>query len=262
MHDIVVLVHALQLLLAIDGPLFESTMQSSFFNSKLTHMIIMMTSRPYFNAQGAGKSHTMKQLESKGLFPLQSYIVVDPDEIRSHFPEYHLYAKQSPKQAGELTHREAGYVTEIVTAAAMERGYNVLVDGSLKDSEWYHQYFTSLRNKYPKIRIAILHIIAPREAIFERAAHRAKETGRVVPIETLELSLSQVPISVKKLAPDADCFCELDNSPTSGEVSLKTEGMTWDEFRDNWAQTCPWVPPSSVGVTRGKDSTDEGNGDM
>ena len=98
------------------------------------------------------------------------------------------------------------------------------------------------------LRIAILHIIEPRKAIFERAKKRAKDTGRVVPIETLEESLKQVPISVKKLAPMADFFCELDNSPTLGEVTLNTEGITWDLFRDNWAQTCPWVP----GQHRGK----------
>mmetsp|Transcript_3614 Transcript_3614/g.8001 ORF Transcript_3614/g.8001 Transcript_3614/m.8001 type:complete len:101 (+) Transcript_3614:56-358(+) len=71
---------------------------------------------------------------------------------------------------------------------------------------------------------------------------RAKETGRLVPRETLEMSLKQVPISVNILAPMADFFCELDNSPTSGDVTMTTESITWDSFRDNWAQTCPWVP--------------------
>ena len=180
----------------------------------------------------------MKQLASRGLFPLQSYIVVDPDEIRSHFPEYHVYATQSPKRAGELTHREAGYVTEIVTAAAMERGYNVLVDGSLRDHEWYRKYFASLRGKYKKLRIAILHIIAPADSIFERAVNRGKDTGRVIPVETLEMSLKQVPISVKELAPVVDFFCEIDNS-TSGEVTIRTGGITWDSFQEMWAQQCP-----------------------
>ena len=92
----------------------------------------------------------------------------------------------------------------------------------------------------------------------------------MVPIETLEHSLEQVPISVKKLAPlvrtyinyvlylrkiftlvscilfiltlaQADFFCELDNSV--GEVVIKHP--TWDEFRDNWSQTCPWIPPNN-----------------
>jgi len=185
---------------------------------------------------GAGKGYAMKQLSTKGLFPWESYIIVDPDEIRSHFTEYHLYAKFSPIEAGNLTHKEAGYICEIVAEAAMKKGYNVLIDGSLWDYKWYQEYFKSLKGKYPISRIAILHITAPREAVFERAAHRAKMTGRVVPTETLENSLRQVPISVKKLAPMADFFAELDNA--AGEVKMTTEGITWDSFRDNWAQTC------------------------
>ena len=110
----------------------------------------------------------MKQVSSKG-FPLESYIVIDPDETRSHFPEYHMYARRNPKRAGELTHREAGYVTEIATVAALKLGYNVLVDGSLWDYKWYEEYFRSLRKEYKLLRIAIIHITAPREAVFARA---------------------------------------------------------------------------------------------
>lgn len=124
---------------------------------------------------GAGKSHTIKQLSSRGLFPLQSYVVIDPDDIRQHFPEYCLYAMQSPEHAGELTHKEAGYVTEIVTAAALQRGHNVLVDGSLWDQDWYRSYFEQLKKNYRKLRISILHVTAPREAVFARAKVSAKK---------------------------------------------------------------------------------------
>lgn len=191
---------------------------------------------------GAGKSHTIKRLASQGLFPLQSYVAVDPDEIRQHFPEYHLYATLYPERAGELTHKEAGYVTEIVTAAALKRGHNVLVDGSLWDADWYQGYFEKLRKDYKNMRIAILHITAPREAVFKRAKNRAIVTGRVVPHETLEMSLKQVPISITKLSPLADFFCELDNAPEADEITISTDGITWDSFRDVWSQTCPWPP--------------------
>ena len=60
-----------------------------------------------------------------------------------------------------------------------------------------------------------------------------------MPIETLELSLKHVPQSIKILRHLVDYFCELDNSPYSEEVAIKTEGVTCDSFRDNWAQTCP-----------------------
>ena len=75
---------------------------------------------------------------------------------------------------------------------------------------------------------------------------RALVTGRVVPRDTLEMSLKQVPISIKKLAPLSDFFCELDNAPGADEITITTEGITWDSFRDAWAQTCPW-PPEQLG---------------
>jgi len=46
----------------------------------------------------------------------------------------------------------------------------VLVDGSLRDYEWYKGYFKKLRHDFPFLRIAILHITAPKEAVLERAA--------------------------------------------------------------------------------------------
>jgi len=120
-------------------------------------------------AMGAGKGHVMQELATKNLFPLQSYVGVDPDVIRQQFPEFHLYATQSRAQAGERTHKEAGYVTEIATRVALDKGYNVLVDGSLRDWEWYAEYFGDLRRQYKKLRIAIIFVTAPREVIFERA---------------------------------------------------------------------------------------------
>lgn len=222
----------------------EKLLDKTEIHDSTNGMICKTPTEPWIvftaGVMGAGKSHTMSQMNSRGLFPWKSYVIVDPDEIRSHFPEYHLYASKCPKRAGESTNKEAGYITEIITEAALKRGYNVLVDGSLWDYEWYQEYFQSLRKEYPVLRIAVLHITAPRELVFERATRRAQDTGRIVPLETLELSLKQVPISVKILAPTADFFAELDNSP--GDVTMTTEGITWDSFRDNWAQTCPWVP--------------------
>jgi len=64
---------------------------------------------------------------------------------------------------------EAGLVAEILTLAALQAGKNVLVDGSLRDSDWYQNYFKSLRNDYPSLKIGILHVTAPREAVIKRA---------------------------------------------------------------------------------------------
>ena len=75
-----------------------------------------------------------------------------------------------------MTRKEAGIIAEILTEAALREGRNVMVDGSLKDLDWYQRYFERLRRKYSKegnnLRIGILHITAPRDAIIERARVR------------------------------------------------------------------------------------------
>ena len=125
-------------------------------------------------AMGAGKSYTMNKLVEKGHFPLLAFVTVDPDEIRRHLPEFHLYVKESPELAGELTRKEAGCIAEILTLAGLQAGKNVLVDGSLRDSEWYKEYFERLRRDFSNLRIAIIHVTAPRDAVFQRSAVRSK----------------------------------------------------------------------------------------
>lgn len=189
-------------------------------------------------AMGAGKSYTINKLVDKGRFPLLAFVRVDPDEIRRHLPEFTLYVNQHPELAGELTRKEAGFISEILTMAALLAGKNVLVDGSLRDSKWYEAYFKLLRNEYSNLRIGILHIVAPRNAVLQRAADRAKKTGRVVPKETLEMALDQVPRSVKVLAPLADYFAELNNAPNTIDIELLNQDEDWDDFQCQWLQTC------------------------
>lgn len=189
-------------------------------------------------AMGAGKSYTLRHLAVKGRFPLHSFVTVDPDEIRRHLPEFDLYVQRNPDAAGEKTRKEAGYISEILTMTALKNGRNVLVDGSLRDSDWYKRYFSELRTKQSNLRIGILHVTAPRYAIFQRAKDRSKTTGRVVPHDTLELALEQVPKSVQVLKPLSDFFAEIHNAPAAQDLELRAKGQTWESFRRAWAQTC------------------------
>jgi predicted kinase len=120
-------------------------------------------------AMGAGKSHTIRVLGKKGRFPIHSFTFVDPDAIRYRLPEFQTFIEHNPNYAGELTRKEAGMIAEILAEAALQRGHNVLVDGTLRDATWYRQYFHVLRHSHPSLRIAILHITAPREDVFQHA---------------------------------------------------------------------------------------------
>lgn len=130
-------------------------------------------------AMGAGKSYTMRNLVENGRFPLIAFITVDPDQIRQKLPEFHLYVDANPELAGALTHKEAGFIAEVLTLAGLQSGKNVMVDGSLRNAEWYKTYFKRLRTDFPMLRLGIIHVTAPREAIYKRAAVR-KICGFVV----------------------------------------------------------------------------------
>ena len=73
-----------------------------------------------------------------------------------------------PTHAGERTQKEARYIEYIAIRAALDRGYNVLVDGSLREREFYEEYFRDLKKRYEKLRIAILYVTAPRDVIIDR----------------------------------------------------------------------------------------------
>lgn len=195
----------------------------------------------------------MTKLAERGLFPLHAFVRADPDEIRRYMPEYCLYNEQNPEQAGQLTRKESGLITEILTLAGLQAGKNVLVDGSLRDSTWYKYYFNQLRVNHPDIRLALVHVTATPEAVFQRAAvsvstifaasrrstltsfqERGVITGRVVPREILSIALEQVPKSVEKLKNLVDYFIELHNSIDISIVHPEEE--SWESFKDTWTQ--------------------------
>lgn len=83
------------------------------------------------------------------------------------------------------------------------------------------------------------------------------DTGRIVPVETLELALQQVPTSVKILSPLVDFFCEIHNGSNEisssnnqyfisqnisgnhvNDVQIVTPDVSWESFQNQWRQYC------------------------
>ena len=64
---------------------------------------------------GAGKGHTIQWLYQTGLFPLDAFVNVDPDAIRSLLPETAQYNALDDKTTGHLTQKEVGYISEVKT---------------------------------------------------------------------------------------------------------------------------------------------------
>jgi len=162
-------------------------------------------------AMGAGKTHTMLWLSRRDQFPLDSFVRIDPDSLRDILPETKGYRERDQGTAAMMTQKEVGYMAEILSLYALRAHKHVLVDGSLRNAEWYKQYINSLRNDYPELNIAIMHILAPPATVFSRCRRREAVTGRHVPDELVQESMDQLPVSISKLAPFVDTVITFEN---------------------------------------------------
>lgn len=64
-------------------------------------------------AMGVGKGYVLSWMSDNGFFPLESLVSCDPDAFRASFPEWNEYVRRDKLKAGDLTQREAGYISEI-----------------------------------------------------------------------------------------------------------------------------------------------------
>jgi predicted kinase len=254
----------------LQDTIIESMLTSTKVEDKDTGEECSIPAEPWIvftaGVMGAGKTHTIRQLHANGQFPLESFVTVDPDEIRRLLPEFHVYVETCPERAGELTRKEAGMIAEILTEAALERGQNVLVDGSLRDNAWYQNYFTTLRHAFPTLKLGIIHVTAPVDAILGRVEvrsagrrprslrrlddpaantlfwyvtqQRAKTTGRVVPRDVLLKSIEQVPRSVKILNQYVDVFLEIYNAGYGKPIAFESRGTMADSVNEMFKQKC------------------------
>ena len=193
---------------------------------------------------GSGKSRSLNYLSSKGYFPLESFVRVDPDILRHMLPEAELYIKCDPTNAGRLTQKEVSYISEVLTMDALEKSKNVLVDGSLRDAVWYSQYFRSLRHRFPNLKIAILQFICDDNTVLDRARRRGLITGRVIPDAVIKNTIAQLPKSMTLLAPLADLvavFQNEDNKPLElVHFSQKEDGKECSPQKSNYFYDSDW----------------------
>jgi len=174
---------------------------------------------------GAGKSHTLKALHRHNIIALESFVRVDPDDIRALLPEFKEYTQRDFSSAGKLTQKEVGYLSEVLTLYALSEGKNILIDGSLRNAPWHKMYIQQVRDQYKGIKIAIMHVTASESTVLARCKRREAVTGRHVPEELIRATTDQLPISIFALAPYVDAVITLENEDKEPEKDsdLKTQ---------------------------------------
>lgn len=163
--------------------LLHESIVDKYFASEIqnpnSYPTIIFTSGAY----GSGKSHTIKLLDNHNKLNINSFIHVDPDKLRIELPEYDELIKQDPWNAGAKTNKEIFYISSLIKYHGLFNNYNIIYDSSLKDGEWFGQYFTWLRKTIPNIIIKIIHVKADWVNVLERNLLRAEETKRCIPLK-------------------------------------------------------------------------------
>ena len=160
---------------------------------------------------GVGKSYVLSQLHQKGIFPLQKFVKIDPDMLKSELPEMAGYLQHDSDSAATKLHRESTQMSDVLFEHSLMKHRNVLVDGSLRDTDWYQTLFERIRKEFPHYLLCILYVSASTETIKDRAHQRAAMTDRTVPDDLLQESIEQVPRSVETLSPLTDYTFEITN---------------------------------------------------
>lgn len=210
---------------AVQDRIIDSYLLNRFDRPCQTPTIIFMA-----GVMGSGKSHSLRFLDQRDDFYLSDYVVIDPDKIKYELPEMSDFIESNPRTAGDRTHKESGYIAEIIQNSALIQHFPIIVDGSLRDKEWNKALIEGIRSHYPRYRIGLIYVTASQERVLQRVKSREKNTGRAIDLSLLEETARQVPITVSHLRASVDFFIKIKNEEEP--ILEESENLP---FRACWA---------------------------
>ena len=115
------------------------------------------------------------------------------DTFRGTFPEAPLYYELAP-DAGRLTQVEAGFLAEMLIEAALDKSMNVIVDGTMRDSDYYSGYIGRLRKGlFAEYKVGIIYVhVSDLTIAKQRSRQREGQILRRVPQQLIEETYIQV----------------------------------------------------------------------
>ena len=157
---------------------------------------------------GAGKGTLIKAV----VHDRHDFVHVDPDDLKGELPEYKQAmeftsiggAKVTAKDAAWMAHEESGDISDQLLTKGIENRQNLIVDGTGKNAKKHADKIKDLRAKGYHVKLLYAH--TEMEEAVKRAAGRADESGRYVPIPILEDAHTKIPGNFEYVARHADEF--------------------------------------------------------
>ena len=86
--------------------------------------------------------------------------VLDSDHFKNAMPEWKGYVSADKMKAGQMCHKESGFIQELCQTVSLNERQNTWIDGSLQDHEWWSAWMRGIRGKYPCMELLAFHICA------------------------------------------------------------------------------------------------------
>lgn len=167
---------------------------------------------------GSGKTHTLKTFD-KSMFDLQNFFHIDPDKVKNDLPEAKQFSLENKVTACGRLHKESVMICMLLEYIALDKKIAIIVDGSLKDGEWYKQHFKKVGEM--DYKIAIIKVVADLDVIQKRCEQRGKDTERIID-KNLVLKVYKETLSSFQILKDlADIVVEVENNDFPKISSIK-----------------------------------------
>jgi hypothetical protein len=151
---------------------------------------------------GSGKGYIKRAILEE--YPnVNNYVQVDPDEFRPLHPFYTEYNQADDKTASERTHEDASRVAGEATDYTIQNKFNVIIDGTLKNSDKAETLIDKLKASGYKVIIYALCVepIVSLTGCLERYFSQKEDFGygRYVPIHIHNSAVNSMVISLMSI---------------------------------------------------------------
>lgn len=180
----------------------------------------------------AGKSTMIKQ-GGADVPTGKKAVQVNADDVKEQLPEYRQMTAASDPRAAAFSHEESSYVAKRIQAAGMERGCDVVLDGTGNSSE------KSVRKKIDTARAHGYRVVAnyatvPTDIAVTRAAARGQKTGRYIPESVTRGTHSSVSRVFPKVATHFDEVTLWDTTGAPKVIARGKRGSLSITDQDGW----------------------------
>lgn len=163
-----------------------------------------LTSRAYILAgqPGSGKSFLRKAITEFFSQENEDYITIDPDDFRELHPRFPDYNEEDDTETAARTHPDASQVAHELLEAAISGKLNIIIDGTLKDSEKALDLVEKLKRAGYEIHIKAM-CVPPQiswDSCIVRYNDQKRKTGygRWVPQEIHDQAVNSMVLSILK----------------------------------------------------------------